>query len=179
MSVSLDTVIEESSAAIGCFRLLLASIWLFDDSHPRGRKWHLTVGFFFFFFSLTVVLICISLTTNDAEHSFLASLSRPGKMSIQAFCRVKNLPICFLIVELQEFLYKFWTSQVAQWVKNLPAIQRHRRCGRRRFDPWVGKIPWKRKWQPTPVFSPGASHGPRSLSGYSSWGCKESDVRND
>ena len=35
------------------------------------------------------------------------------------------------------------------------------------FDPWVGKIPWRRKWQPTPVFLPGESHGQRSLVGYS------------
>ena len=34
-----------------------------------------------------------------------------------------------------------------------------------RFDPWVRKIPWKRKWQPTPVFLPGESHGQRSLAG--------------
>ena len=37
------------------------------------------------------------------------------------------------------------------------------RCKRCRFDPWVGKIPWRRKWQPTPVFLPGKSHGQRSL----------------
>ena len=48
-----------------------------------------------------------------------------------------------------------------------------RRC---RFDPWVGKIPWKRKWQPTLVFLPGKSHGQRSLVGYSPWGHKESDT---
>ena len=40
-------------------------------------------------------------------------------------------------------------------------------CGRPGFDSWVRKIPWKRKWQPTPVFSPGESHGWRSLMGYS------------
>ena len=39
-----------------------------------------------------------------------------------------------------------------------------------------GKIPWRRKWQPTPVFLPGASHGQRSLAGYSPWGHKESDT---
>ena len=38
------------------------------------------------------------------------------------------------------------------------------------FDPWVGKIPWRRKWHPTPVFLPGESHGRRSLVGYSPWG---------
>ena len=40
------------------------------------------------------------------------------------------------------------------------------------FDSWVGKIPWRRKWQPTPVFLPGESHGQRSLAGYNPWGCK-------
>ena len=44
------------------------------------------------------------------------------------------------------------------------------------FDPWVRKIPWRRKWQPTPVFLPGKSHGQRSLVGYSPQGHKESDT---
>ena len=43
-------------------------------------------------------------------------------------------------------------------------------CRRHRFDPWVGKIPWRRAWQPTPVFLPGESHRQRSLPGYSPWG---------
>ena len=53
-------------------------------------------------------------------------------------------------------------------VKNLPSDACH--CRRHRFDPWVRKIPWRRKWQPTPVFMPGKSHGQRSLVGYSPWG---------
>ena len=44
------------------------------------------------------------------------------------------------------------------------------------FDPWGGKIPWRRAWQPTPVFLPGESHGQRSLEGYGPWGCKELDI---
>ena len=44
------------------------------------------------------------------------------------------------------------------------------------LDPWVGKIPWRRAWQPTPVFLPGESHGQRSLVGYSPWGHKELDM---
>ena len=40
-------------------------------------------------------------------------------------------------------------------------------CRRPEFDPWVRKIPWKRKWQPTPVFLPGKSYGQRILAGYS------------
>ena len=49
-------------------------------------------------------------------------------------------------------------------------------CGRPGFDPWVGKIPWRRRWQPTPVFLPGESHGERSLVGYSPCGHKELDM---
>ena len=57
-----------------------------------------------------------------------------------------------------------WASQVAQ--------------GRiHGFDPWVGKIPWRRKWQATPVFLPGESHGQRSLVGYIPWSLKR--VRRD
>ena len=41
---------------------------------------------------------------------------------------------------------------------------------------WVGKIPWRRKWLPTPVVLPGKSHGQRSLAGHSPWGHQESDV---
>ena len=51
--------------------------------------------------------------------------------------------------------------------------RRHRRC---RFDPWVGQIPWRGKWQPVPVFLPRKFHGQRSLEGYSPWGHKESDT---
>ena len=48
-------------------------------------------------------------------------------------------------------------------------------CRGPRFDSWVRKIPWRRKWQSTPALWPGKSHGRRSLIGYSSWGCKELD----
>ena len=54
-------------------------------------------------------------------------------------------------------------------VKNTPANA----SSRHKFDPWVWKISWGRKWQPTPTFLPGKSHGQRSLAGYSPWGHKE------
>ena len=44
------------------------------------------------------------------------------------------------------------------------------------FDPWVRKIPCRRKWQPSPVFLPGEFRGQRSLMGYSPWGHKELDM---
>ena len=49
-------------------------------------------------------------------------------------------------------------------------------CGKPGFDPWVGKIPWRRERLPIPVFWPGEFHGQRSLAGYSPTGCKELDM---
>ena len=56
-------------------------------------------------------------------------------------------------------------------VKNL-SLQ----CRRAGFDSWVGKIPCRREWLPTPVFLPSEFHGQRILAGYSPWGHKESDM---
>jgi len=63
-----------------------------------------------------------------------------------------------------------WATQVAQWQRI------HLQCTRHEFSPWVKKIPWRRKWQPTPVFLPGEFHGQRGLVGYSAWGHKELDT---
>ena len=51
-----------------------------------------------------------------------------------------------------------------------------RKCKRLEFDPWVRQIPWRRKWQPTPVSLSGKSHGQRTLVGYSPWDCKGSKM---
>ena len=59
-----------------------------------------------------------------------------------------------------------WLSRLSIWLQ----------CGRPGFNPWVGKIPWRRKWQSTPVLLPGKSHGQRSPVGYSPWGGKESNM---
>ena len=75
-------------------------------------------------------------------------------------------------------------AQLGRWEKGalapLPkgasqveAICQRRKCG---LDPWVRKMPWKRKWQPPPVFLPEECHGQRSAVGYSPWGCKEWDT---
>ena len=65
-----------------------------------------------------------------------------------------------------------WVEELPWWLSSKESTcqcRRHRRC---RFNLWVGKIPWRRKWQPTPVFLPGESHGQRSLADYSPQGCK-------
>ena len=59
------------------------------------------------------------------------------------------------------------------WLGRYSVCLQYRRPG---FDSWVGKVPWRRKWQSTSALSPGKSHGRRSLIGYSPWGSKESDT---
>ena len=60
------------------------------------------------------------------------------------------------------FIIVFYNCGLPRWLS-----------GKCRFDLWVRKIPWRRKWQPTPVFLPGKSHGQKSLVGCNPWGRKE------
>ena len=71
---------------------------------------------------------------------------------------------------LMTWYFKIRTSQMAQWVKNAPAVQETRRCG---FNPWIRTILWRRKKQPTSAFLPEKSHGQRTPAGYSPQGHKE------
>ena len=59
------------------------------------------------------------------------------------------------------------TLLLPRWLSGKEPSGRHRGHKRPGFDPWVGKIPWGRAWQRTPVFLPGEAHGQRSLAGYS------------
>ena len=61
-------------------------------------------------------------------------------------------------------------TELPRWLSSKESACQSRRQKRCRFDPWVGKIPWRRSWQPIPVFLPGESHGQRSLLGYKSIG---------
>ena len=73
-------------------------------------------------------------------------------------------------------LIDYTPIQHARWHSGKEPACQCRRHKRRGFDPWVRRIPWRRKWQPTPVFLPGECHGQRSLAGYSPQGRKESDT---
>ena len=75
--------------------------------------------------------------------------------------------------QIVEFRELERASLVDQWVKNLPAMQEIQEM---KVLSLGQKIPWKRAWQPTPVFLPGESHGQRSLSGYSQSGHKGLDT---
>ena len=62
------------------------------------------------------------------------------------------------------------SSGLPRWHSGKESACQCKRCRRPRFSPWIGKIPWKRKWQATPEFLPGKSHGQRSLVGLQSIG---------
>ena len=63
----------------------------------------------------------------------------------------------------------FMALAAPRWCSGKESICQCRRCS---FSPWVGKISWRREWQPIPVFLHGKAHGQRSLAGYSPWGRK-------
>ena len=93
-------------------------------------------------------------------------------LAMGAFPFLYSLCIWIWSLNPQITLYFLFKHLIHLWLsgKESPC-----QCRRPRFDSWVGKISWRRKWQPIPVFSPGESCGQRSLEGYSSWGRKELD----
>ena len=71
------------------------------------------------------------------------------------------------------FILSHWLSW---WLSGKEFSNEFFHCRGFGFNPWVGKIPWRRKWQPIPIFLLGKPHGQRSLEGYSPWGRKELDM---
>ena len=102
-------------------------------------------------FLLALKYYCILMFSSLSDHSFLNSL--------RGF-----------------FFFFLPHHRLLWWLSGKESACQSRRCRRHRFDPWVSKILWSRKWQPTPVFLPVKSHGQRSLEGYSPNGPKESDT---
>ena len=78
---------------------------------------------------------------------------------------VENLDLCHLS-------HLAWPK----WHSSTEYSCQCRRCKKCEYNPWVRKIPWSRKWQPSPVFLPGKFHRQRNLAGYSPWGHKELDT---
>ena len=66
-----------------------------------------------------------------------------------------------------------WSLGLSRWLSGKEFTCKCRRC---RFDPWVGKVPWRRKWQPTPIFLSGKCHVQKIPLAYSPWGCKGPDT---
>ena len=67
-----------------------------------------------------------------------------------------------------------YANGLPKWLSGKESACQSRRLG---FHSWVGKIPWRRKWQLTPVFLPQETHGQRTVVGYSPWSCKETQLK--
>ena len=81
------------------------------------------------------------------------------------------MPLRVLLVTIYRWLFPW--ARLPWWLSGKESTCQCRRCG---FEPQVGKIPWRRKWQPTPVFLPEKPYRQRSLGGYSPWVSKDSDM---
>ena len=133
----------------------------------------------------TEIFIILHRTTFIPKHGFL-----PFSSLFFVFAYLSPNQ-CYLVVQLvknltamQETTVRFlgWEDLLGEGIDYQSSILRfpwwlrwwriHLQCGIPRFDPWVGKIPWRREQLPTPVFWPGELHGQRSLAGYSPWGCR-------
>ena len=128
---------------------------------------------------------CHLLRIAPAFHGFFIPIMAGGGNLL--FHGKKTKPIATPLTSLASLLILFSVSYPlfvkhycqdgpSRWLRGKESAWQSKRVRRRGFSPWIRKIPWSRKWQPTPVFLPGKFHGWRTLEGYSPWGHKESDV---
>ena len=135
--------------------------WAAVHSITKSRTW---LGNF------TLTLHFLALEKETATHSSVLAWRIPGM----------GEPDGLLSMESHRVGHD-WSNLAAAaglpwWLSGKDSACQCRRRTIRGFNPWVGKIPWSRKWQPTPVFLPGESHGQRNLAGHSPWDCKNSDM---
>ena len=138
---------------------------------PWGRWGSDTTERLHFHFSLS----CIGEGNGNPLQCSCLENPRDGGAWWAAVCGVaqSRTQLKWLSSSSSSSLMVYGASLVSQWWKICLQCRRCRKLG---FDPWVRKIPWRWKWQPTSVFLPGESPEQRSLAGYSPWGCKELDV---
>ena len=111
----------------------------------------------FFFLSSSAPFLATVTWLHLGAHT-IREAGSPRKGSLYA----RNLAKCIYSISTLNNMYS--SKGISMWLSwKESACQ----CRRRGLDPWVGKIPWRRKWQPPPVFLPGKSHGQRNLVGYS------------
>ena len=103
---------------------------------------------------------------DEAAAAFDVSTLKCSPMCSRRWDTYMCMYVCvYTYVHIYIYIHTFiWASLMAQMVKNPPAMPM---C-----EAWVGKIPWRREWQPTQVFMPKEFHGQRNLAGYSPSGCK-------
>ena len=126
-----------------------------------------------------------SLKTQTREEEKPARPVRAVSPSVPCHTRLIPKKPCLMLKSISQA--QTGTSKIQPWekyrheimsglLKWLSGKESACQCRRHGFDPLVRNIPWRRKWPPTPVFSPGKSHGQRSLVGCSPWGFKEQDT---
>ena len=140
---------------------------------------------------ILVKVILKNMTIQEASQIFRHSWGLSNwKTLMQSHAVVSSTPTFKLLVFSVSHRLLCWTSvfslsqvNTGSWHSGFPCgergegpISQGRRHKRHGFNPWVRKVPWRRAWQPTPLFLPGESPGQRSLEGYGSWGHKESDT---
>ena len=106
----------------------------------------------------------------SSVHAGSANWAKKGRNTYTFFVAART---CTLLDTTATQLISHCSWGLPWWFSGKGSACQCRRCG---FNPWVRKIPWRRKWQPTSVFFPGKSHGQKSLEGYSSWHTKELDT---
>ena len=130
---------QQSGSAIHIHMFILSQ----TPSHPGCHMTEVLIGP-----SCPLVVFTIRLLKGDAI------------LGVTVFHGVRTIPKSCSLNAINDLPVKAGDFPVVQMVKNL--LQ----CRRLRFNPWVRKSPWRRKWQPTPVFLPGEFHGQRSLASY-------------
>ena len=110
------------------------------------------------------------------SRNFLHSLTyTPFSLQMRASCQILRTVLHSVLLSYLYLFPRMSLGFLGGTSGKEPAC-RCRRCKRHWFGPWIGKIPWRGKWQPTPVFLPGKSCRQKSLAIYSPWGHKELDT---
>ena len=116
--------------------------------------------------TMLFLFACVFLSVGPCSLQATTSLSLLDEREGVFFCSLSRVSICGCREKKKRLNVngvlkeERGGSQVVLVVKNPPQCRRCKRCG---FNPWVRKIPWRRAWQPTPIFLPGESLGQRSL----------------
>ena len=156
MNLTLAKALGGHSSFICCFPSFI--YWPLCLAHPSpSTKWPLQLSWF----------------PLSGGECLMQSLVQP----------LRNIAVsCSLSLSCSSLFYLDWA--LIHWASQMTLVVKKKKKKihlpmqgeRDGFPPWVRKIPWRREWQPTPVFLPGKSHGLRSLAGYSLWGHKELDT---
>ena len=150
--------------------LSINAIPLICSSHSSYSLFFHFLSFFFSFFILLIKVMTVIF--GKPEHSRWMCKGQSNRL----LCGLYRDRIKWPESPLKQTLK--WSSTLSwdglpRWFTGKESTCQCRRHG---FNPWIRKIPWKRKWQPTPVFLPRRFHEQRSLAGYSPWGHKELDM---